>query len=195
MTQSDVPFYLRDLIRRFWYTIEDCNRTLRAAKTQRRFKISIGRPRFIGWEYKSVVEGDAFLTSKVQELNWGGCGWELLTAELPVLVCRDLGQIIITPGNPQTLGCGIRCGKTPFLWSHIPNASNSFHVSVRQPSICSTMFLEVFPNRRVVYGECTHDGDCPKTLQRLIKWGIQPAENADLPDDGAVIFGLPKYYT
>lgn len=96
--EDDTPYFLKDLVKRLWEHLVSCL----DSTTLDRGTIETGHPKLRGWEYTDIIHPPVRSRMKEQILDRKGCGWEKLTEDVLLLVCKGLGEVI-QPAQPSSL--------------------------------------------------------------------------------------------
>lgn len=190
--EDDTPYFLKDLVKRLWeHLISSFDSTVLDTRRNRGM-METGRPKLRGWEYMDIIEPPPRSRMKEQVLDSKGCGWDILTEDVLVLVCNGLGEVI-KPAQPKSL-CPevypVQRGRN-YLTASVACLS---HLSQKcgMGSTCSKLAGHVFwpPPSPNLFDDCVHGNEepCHKTLQQLINKEGHESKTV-IPAEGAVLFG------
>lgn len=191
--EDDTPYLLKDLVKRLWEHLISCFDSTILDMRRNRVTIETGRPKLRGWEYMDIIEPSLRSRMKEQVLDRKGCGWDRLTGDVLVLVCKGLGEVI-KPAQPESL--------CPELYP-VQRGRNYLTASVAclsylsqkcgMGTTCAKLADHVFwpPPSSNLFDDCIHgiEGPCHKTLQQLVKKEGHESKTI-VPPEGAVLFGL-----
>lgn len=190
--EDDTSYLLKDLVKRLWEHLISCFDSTTLDTSRNRGMIEIGHPKLRGWEYMDVVDPPVRSKMKEQVLDRNGCGWEILTEDVLLLVCKGLGDVI-QPAQPGSL-----CTEVYPVQESMKYLTASVaclrHLSQKcgMGGACTKLADRVFwPSPPPgLFDDCTHGDEksCPKTLQRLVPKEVHGPTTA-VPAQGAVLFG------
>lgn len=189
--EDDTPYFLKDLVKRLWEHLISCFDSTALDTRRNRGMIETGRPKLRGWEYMDIIEPPPRSRMKEQVLD-RGCGWDILTEDVLVLVCNGLGEVI-KPTQPKSL-CPevypVQRGRN-YLTASVACLSHLSH-KCGMGSTCSKLADHVFwpPPSPNLFDDCVHGSEepCHKTLQQLINKEGHESKTV-IPAEGAVLFG------
>ena len=101
-SETGEPYVLKHLVKRIWNDFNNCHNSVSHDLKKPRGTARVGHLRLRGWEMMDIVQPSNRIRMRNEILDSDGCGWELLTEEVPVLVCRGLGEVI-RPSNTAQL--------------------------------------------------------------------------------------------
>lgn len=189
--EDDTPYFLKDLVKRLWEHLISCFDSTNLDTRRTRGMIETGHPRLRGWEYMDIVDPPVQSKMKEQALERNGCGWDILTEDVLLLVCKGLGEVI-QPAQPKSL-CGevypVQRGRK-YLTASVACLS---HLSKKRGMGvgCTQLADHVYwpPPSPNLFDDCIHGSQpCHKDLQQLVdKESHGPAST--VPTEGAVLFG------
>ena len=194
---SDEKGYcVHNLIMSFWKEIEQRREkeALRRAEEGSTFKFE--KDKLCGWEIMDIINGEPNASRKQVTLNKDWSAWSALTSNVIVLLCQNLGNVIL-PG-PGTQICS--------QWESVPVQSNYLTATIRclqhlarqrrSENSCLRITNDAcwLPDRGLFddcRDKCTNWG-CSKLPQKLVSNVKLNARGSAPPADGAVIFGARK---
>lgn len=190
--EDDTPYFLKDLVKRLWENLISCFDSMTLDTKRNRGMIETGHSKLRGWEYTEIIEPPPF-QSKMKEQNLDGstCGWETLTEDVLLLVCKGLGEVI-QPGRSMSV-CREVYPVQPGRNYLTASVACLRHLSQKRgmEETCTQLADHVFwqPPSPSLFDDCIHGDErpCPKTLQRLVPKEI-PGPTTAVPAEGAVVF-------
>lgn len=192
--EDDTPYLLKDLIKRLWEHLISCFDSTTLDARRKRGMFEIGRPKLRGWEYMDIIDSPPQSRMKEQVLDKNGCGWDILTEDMLVLVCKGLGEVI-QPAQPGSI-----CSEVYPVQRGMNYLTASMvclsHLSQKcgEGTTCLKLADHVFwpPPLPNLFDDCAHGAEepCHKTPQQLQLVGKKGNEaTTNLPAEGAVLFG------
>jgi hypothetical protein len=190
---SDGKAYcVHNLIMSFWKELEQ-RREKEALRRAEDVHFKFEKDKLCGWEIMDIVNGEPDAPRKQIALNENWSAWSALTRNVLVLLCQNLGDVILP--SQGTLVC--------HEWKPVPVQSGYLTATVRclrhlarqrqseHPYLRITNDAYWLPDRGL-FDDCHDDcidRRCPKLPQRLTNNVKVNARGSDPPSDGAVIFG------
>lgn len=191
--EDDTPYFLKDLVKRLWEHLISCFDCTNLDTRRGRGTIEFGNPKLRGWEYRDIIDPPPVCSKmKEQILDRSGCGWENLTEDVLLLVCKGLGEVI-QPAKPGALCAEIYPVQRGMKYLTASVACLRHLSQTRgMGETCIQLADHVFwpPPSPNLFDDCTHGDDqpCHKALQRLVPKEVHGPATA-VPAEGAVLFG------
>ncbi|MCJ1270198.1 hypothetical protein MMC22_010094 [Lobaria immixta] len=190
--EDGTPYFLKDLVKRLWEHLISCFDCTTLDTRRGGGTFEIGQRKLRGWEYRDIIDLPVRSKMKEQVLDRSGCGWEILTEDVLLLVCKGLGEVI-QPAQPGSL-----CAEFYPVQQGMKYLTASVaclrHLSQNcgMGETCTQLAGHVFWPSPLpgLFDDCTHGDEkpCVKTLQRLVPKEVHGPTTA-VPAEGAVLFG------
>lgn len=186
-------YYLHELIMSFWKELEQKREREALQRAEEGLNFKFEKDKLCGWEIMDIINGEPEPRRKEIILNKDWNAWSALTANVLVLLCQNLGDVILPAmgtqlcrqwkcvlTRPDHLTATIRCLR------HLARQ--------RQPvNSCLRITNDAYwlPDKGL-FDDCRdhcNDGKCSKLPQELVRNAKINEQASDPPFDGAVIFG------